>query len=360
MTQTKDTKETIRIGAVQAESAWLDLQAGVDKTCAIIKEAGEKGVEILGFPEVFIPGFPFQIYTSTPDQDFVLDYQKNSMVVGSPEYNQIRRAVRDAGIWAVVGFSERVGSTLYLAQSFNNPKGDVVHHRRKLKPTHVERYLYGDDTKTCVTTEKDITIGGLNCWEHFQPLLKYHHYNQGVQVHVASWPYLAPTGPGVPMSTSAEVSGDVITRTLAVEGGCFAMVCSATNSKEGSIKMKVPTTLGGPTATPIEGGGFAAIYSPNGTILAKSKDQSSEEIVIADVDLDDIHRHEQRQIVSGINELIFHVTRQCTTVKANDSYTGSRPDLFSLNVTNTAMPRVKYSDGSHIPSVAARQLPLED
>ncbi|WWD08563.1 hypothetical protein V865_006675 [Kwoniella europaea PYCC6329] len=343
MTQTKDTKETIRIGAVQAESAWLDLQAGVDKTCAIIKEAGEKGVEILGFPEVFIPGFPFQIYTSTPDQDFVLDYQKNSMVVGSPEYNQIRRAVRDAGIWAVVGFSERVGSTLYLAQSFINPKGDVVHHRRKLKPTHVERYLYGDgqaeDTKTCVTTEKDITIGGLNCWEHFQPLLKYHHYNQGVQVHVASWPYLAPAGPGVPMSTSAEVSGDVITRTLAVEGGCFAMVCSATISKEGSIKMKVPTSLGGPAATPIEGGGFAAIYSPNGTILAKSKDQFSEEIVIADVDLDDIHRHKQ------MADCIGHY---------------SRPDLFSLNVTNTPMPRVKYSDGSHIPSVAARQLPLED
>ncbi len=51
------------------------------------------------FQEVFIPGFPFKIYTSAPDEDFVLNYQKNSMVVGSPEYLQIRRAVRDAGIW---------------------------------------------------------------------------------------------------------------------------------------------------------------------------------------------------------------------------------------------------------------------
>ena len=104
--------------------------------------------------------------------------------------------MRDAGIWAAVGFSERVGSTLYLACSIINPQGDVALHRRKLKPTHVERYLYGDgqaeDATTCVTTEKGVVIGELNCWEHLQPLLRYHHYNQGVQVHIAAWPYCEP------------------------------------------------------------------------------------------------------------------------------------------------------------------------
>lgn len=43
-----------------------------------------------------------------------------------------------------------------------------------------------------------------------------------------------------------------------------------------------------------------------------------------------------------------------------DSSCSSRPDLFSLNVTNTAIPLVKFSDGSHIPSVAERQLPLDE
>ncbi|WWC66719.1 uncharacterized protein I206_100624 [Kwoniella pini CBS 10737] len=64
--------------------------------------------------------------------------------------------------------------------------------------------------------------------------------------------------------------------------------------------MKVPTTLGGPAATPIEGGGFTAIYAPDGSILAKSKNQYSEEIVTADVDLDDIHRHKQMADCIGI------------------------------------------------------------
>ncbi|WVQ82903.1 hypothetical protein IAT38_005039 [Cryptococcus sp. DSM 104549] len=331
---------TLRVAAVQAESAWLDLDAGVDKTCAIIKEAGDKGVNILGFPEVFIPGFPFQIYAGAPNEEFVLKYQKNSLVVGSPQYIKIRQAVKDAGIWAVVAFSERVGSTLYLAQSFINPNGDVVHHRRKLKPTHVERYLFGDgqaeDTKSCVTTDEGVTIGALNCWEHLQPLWRYNHYNQGVQVHVASWPYLAPAGPGVPMSSCSDISGDVVTRMLAVEGGAFALCCTATISKEGSEIMQMPAATG-PAGCCLEGGGFSAVYGPDGTVLAKSKDQFSEELVVADIDLEKLHRHKQ------MADCIGHY---------------SRPDLFSLNVTNTAMPRVKYSDGSHLPSVAARQLPL--
>ena len=31
-------------------------------------------------------------------------------------------------------------------------------------------------------------VGGLNCWEHIQPLLRYYEYSQGVEIHVAGWP----------------------------------------------------------------------------------------------------------------------------------------------------------------------------
>ena len=47
----------VRVGAVQAEPAWLDLAAGVAKTVALIREAGTKGINVLGFPEVWIPGY---------------------------------------------------------------------------------------------------------------------------------------------------------------------------------------------------------------------------------------------------------------------------------------------------------------
>lgn len=31
-------------------------------------------------------------------------------------------------------------------------------------------------------------VGQLNCWEHTQPLLRYHTYSQGEEIHVAAWP----------------------------------------------------------------------------------------------------------------------------------------------------------------------------
>ncbi len=49
----------VKIAAVQAEPAWNDLQGGVDKVCALIREAGKNGANVLGFPEVFIPGYPW-------------------------------------------------------------------------------------------------------------------------------------------------------------------------------------------------------------------------------------------------------------------------------------------------------------
>jgi nitrilase len=95
------------------------------------------------------------------------------------------------------------------------------------------------------------------------------------------------------MSSASDISGDVITRMLAIEGGAFAMTCTGVISIEGSKIMGVPTTLDGPAAVPIEGGGFTAIYAPNGRKIAQSKDQFSEELVTAEIDLDDIHRHKQ-------------------------------------------------------------------
>ncbi|UOH79475.1 hypothetical protein LQV05_000480 [Cryptococcus neoformans] len=342
--------QTVRIAAVQAQSVWLDLDGGVDKVCNIIKETGEKGVEVLGFPEVFIPGFPFQIHTPAPDEDFVLQYRKNSLVVGSPQYNKIRRAVRDAGVWIVVGFSERLGSTLFLAQSFINPSGDVVHHRGKLKPTHVERYLFGDGQEKSDHRCPQL-LGAPSIASEMQRIQS--RCSDACCVMALYF----PNQRDVPHFSTSDMSGDVVTRFMAIEGGCFTMTCTAIISKEGSQTMRILSTLGGPAAVLTEGGDFSAIYSPNGRKVAQSKDQFSEELVIADVDLEEIHRH--KQMADCIDTKELH-TLDVEERRLMDSSCSSRPDLFSLNVTNTAMPLAKFSDGRHIPSVAERQLPLDE
>jgi len=58
--------KTIRVGAVQAEPAWLDLQGSVAKTIRIIEKAASDGVQVLGFAEVSIPGYPW--YENLPTE----------------------------------------------------------------------------------------------------------------------------------------------------------------------------------------------------------------------------------------------------------------------------------------------------
>ena len=53
--------KSIRVAAVQAEPEWNHLQKGVEKTIRLIKEAGENGTNVMGFPEVWIPGYPWYV-----------------------------------------------------------------------------------------------------------------------------------------------------------------------------------------------------------------------------------------------------------------------------------------------------------
>lgn len=50
---------TVKVAAIQAEPVWNDLQGGVAKVISLIQEASSNGANVIGFPEVFIPGYPW-------------------------------------------------------------------------------------------------------------------------------------------------------------------------------------------------------------------------------------------------------------------------------------------------------------
>lgn len=56
------TKSNVRVAVSQHEPEWIDLQASVKKTCAIITEAAKNGAELVTFAEAFIPGYPAWIW----------------------------------------------------------------------------------------------------------------------------------------------------------------------------------------------------------------------------------------------------------------------------------------------------------
>ncbi|ESK92265.1 nitrilase [Moniliophthora roreri MCA 2997] len=330
----------MKVAAVQAEPAWFDLEAGVDKVVSIIKDAAVNGAQLVGFPEAFIPGYPMRIWTEAFDPVFLTKFQKASLSVTSSQYQRILQTTRDAGIWVVLGFVELDGNSMYAAQSIISSTGEVVLHRRKIKPTGHERTIWGDapadSLKTAVQGPDGVIIGALNCWENLQPLLRFHHYSQGVQIHVASWPFSDSIADGgIPQfSSDFQVSA---TRFAAMEGPMFVISSTQILRPENAALCG----LDGTPWNPEKGGGFAAIYGPDGRQLTPPIDPGEEKILYADVDLD--HLRMAKLVVDPVGHY-------------------SRPDLLSLHVatppTNPATlvrytGKDDYSLLSRIPQLPA-------
>ncbi len=70
-------------------------------------------------------------------------YRKAAVEADGPEGAAIRRCCMQNHIRAVVGFSERDGGSLFMSQWICGPDGSMT-VRRKLRPTSVERIVYGD------------------------------------------------------------------------------------------------------------------------------------------------------------------------------------------------------------------------
>jgi aliphatic nitrilase len=274
----------LRVAAVQAAPVFLDLDATIDKTIRLMKQAADQGVKLIAFPETWIPGYPWWIWLNSPamGMQYVQRYNDNSLVVGSAEFDRLAQAAREFGLWLCVGYSERAGGSLYIAQALFDDQGNVVKTRRKLKPTHVERTVFGegDGSDLAVMETKVGNIGMLACWEHLQPLSKYAMYAQNEQIHIGAWPSFSVYR-GAANALGAEVN-NALSLVYAVEGQCFVVAPCATVSKEMHEQLCTDDLQ---RQLLLPGGGFARIYGPDGSPLGDALPETEEGLVIADIDL---------------------------------------------------------------------------
>ena len=158
----KDLKPTCRIAVVQAAPVLFDKTACTDKAVRLIAECAQHGAELIVFPELFIPGYPygmtFGFTVGARNEDGRKDWQLycgNSIVVPGPETERLAAAAKAAGAYVSIGVSERDGvtGTLYNSNLIFCPDGTLAPVHRKLKPTGAERadvdvlllYRPGDD-----------------------------------------------------------------------------------------------------------------------------------------------------------------------------------------------------------------------
>jgi aliphatic nitrilase len=278
----------IKAAAVQAAPVFMNLDASIDKAAQWIDEAARNGAEVVAFPETWLPGFPWFIYLGNPAESlaFFPRYHDNSMAVDSPQMRRLQGIVKRAGVTVVMGFSERDRGSRYMAQAIIGPDGELLLARRKLKPTHIERTVFGegDGSDLRVIDAPFGRLGALNCWEHVQPLMKMAMYAQHEEVHVAAWPSLSIYR-DIAYALGPEVN-NAASMIYAVEGGCFVLAPCAVISQE-MFDMLCDTRQKAHLLNPRTdkpGGGFSMIYGPDGRALCEPLPEDREGILYADLD----------------------------------------------------------------------------
>ncbi|WP_083253364.1 carbon-nitrogen hydrolase family protein [Flavivirga aquatica] len=273
-----------KVAAVQAAPVFLNLNASIDKAIKLIEEAASHGAKLVTFGECWLPGYPWWIWLDAPamGMQYVQPYFENAMELGSEQHMRLCEVARRNNIYVGMGFSERDGGSLYIAQLVIDDEGETVSARRKLKPTHVERTVFGNgDGSDLVVHDTSIgKLGALACWEHLQPLSKYAMYSQNEQVHFAAWPGFS-LYEGKAFALGYEVN-TAASRIYAVEGSCYVVAPTPLITQE-IHDMLCDTDLK-KVFLPL-GGGHARIYGPDGSELAEPIPHDQEGILYADIDL---------------------------------------------------------------------------
>src|SRR6266581_3896226 len=330
------TNQKFKVAAVQAAPAFLDLDASVDKAVRLIDEAGAKGARLIAFPETWIPGYPWWIWLGAPAwaimRGFVSAYFDNSLAYDSPAADKLRQAAKRNDIVVVLGLPERDGGSLYIAQWIIGPDGETIATRRKLKPTHVERSVFGEgDGSDLAVHDLEIgRVGALCCWEHLQPLSKYAMYAQNEQVHVAAWPSFSLYDPFA-HALGAEVN-NAASKIYAVEGSCFVLAPCATVSQA-----MIDEICDTPDKNQLlhVGGGHAVIYGPDGSSLAEKLPPDQEGILYADIDLGMIG------VAKNAADPAGHYSRPDVTRLLLNTSRANRVEHFTLPIDAEVMSEIR-------------------
>jgi nitrilase len=283
-----DTFSTIKLAAVQAAPVFLNREASVEKACRLIREAGAKGADFVGFPENFIPGHPIWYHffpaTSPKALDFAVELFENSVEIGSKATDALCEAAADANVFVVMGLTERrpgTTGTLFNTQLFIDRRGQIVGKHQKVVPTVGERLVHagGAGSSQGVVMSEWGPVSGLCCGENSNPMAVTLLSAQYTRIHVANWPNHFTPGYHSMAGTSLLAS-----RNIAYMCKCYVISSCGTISPEMVKALATNEEVRAYLLDPKEGGG-SVILDPRAEIIAGPMEGDQEGIICADADL---------------------------------------------------------------------------
>jgi predicted amidohydrolase len=278
---------TQRVAIVQRPAKLHDLAASLDIAAAAIAEAAGGGAGLVVFPETWLTGYPGWSFSSTSwgnrrARELYAAMLRESVVVPD-DIGPVREAASAHDVSVVIGVNERSqpgSGTLYNSLVTVGPDGEVLNVHRKLVPTHAEKIVWapGDAAGLRAVDLPVGRVGGLICWEHWNPLARAALHADYEQIHVAVWPDL----------TEEHL---LAARNHAFEGRCFVVAAGLLLPFEAvpeDMREEYSAALGeGAAVGPGEHyfTGNSAVIGPEGEWVLEPQD-GVDGIVYADVDLD--------------------------------------------------------------------------
>ena len=193
--------DTLTIGLAQIAPVWLNRLQTLEKTLARVHEAAEANCHLVAFGEALLPGYPFWIertdgakFNSPVQKEIHALYLDQAVQVEAGHLDSLCEAARECQIAVVLGIIERPadrgGHSVYASLVYIDSNGVIQSVHRKLMPTYEERLTWspGDGHGLRVHKLGAFTVGGLNCWENWMPLVRASLYGQGEDLHIAIWP----------------------------------------------------------------------------------------------------------------------------------------------------------------------------
>lgn len=311
-----------KAAAVQASPVFLNVDATVDKTIAIIKEAAGNGASLVAFPEVFVAGYPYWNWIMTPVQGSKWYEQLyiNSITVPGPEVDRICEAAKETNTHIVIGVNERGQSfgEIYNTNLIINNKGNLIGKHRKLVPTWAEKLTWtgGDGSSLKVYNTEIGPIGTLACGENTNTLARFTLLTQGELIHVANYISLPVAPPDYDMAEAIKIRAAA----HSFEGKLFTIVSCSTITKEiiDVMKQDVPNAEELLTR---KNSAFSGIIGPNGAVIGEPL-IDEEGIVYADIDLSKcIQPKQMHDILGHYNRFDIFDLRVNTAPRKNITFT---------------------------------------